>query len=325
MFGGVKMQGQNEISCCIPKKKRGNPRGIGTNHRFEKVEKCSPSIKNMVYLEGEVFLMGTNDSVGFFEDREGPVKNVRVESFYIDQYAVTNAQFSEFIMATDYKTDAEKFGWSFVFYQFLSKENLSNIQQNVDETPWWTVVNGAYWRQPEGPDSSLEGRWDHPVVHVSWNDAMAYCKWSGKRLPNEMEWEFAARGGLVQKKYPWGDELTPDGEHKCNIWQGTFPYENTIEDGYVGTAPVDSFDSNGYGLYNMSGNVWEWCLNDFDKSITKSGNRDVEVNATSFKSMRGGSYLCHDSYCNRYRVAARSSNTPDSSSGNVGFRCILIK
>jgi formylglycine-generating enzyme required for sulfatase activity len=167
-------------------------------------------------------------------------------------------------------------------------------------------VHGATWRAPEGPGSDLDGRLDHPVVHVSWHDAVAYCAWSGKRLLTEAEWEYAARGGLVQKRYPWGDELTPGGRHMCNIWQGQFPVRNTAEDGYRGTAPVDAFEPNGFGLYNVSGNVWEWCADPW------GGDGRV---------MRGGSYMCHDSYCNRYRVAARTRNTADSSGGNLGFRC----
>ena len=159
---------------------------------------------------------------------------------------------------------------------------------------------------------------DHPVVHVSWNDAKAFCNWAGKRLPTEKEWEFAARGGLEQKKYVWGDELHPNGKHYCNIWQGAFPNTNTMEDGYLGTAPVDSFPPNGYGLHNMAGNVWEWCANWFDQSMNLSSRVDLKAP----KAMRGGSYLCHHSYCNRYRVAARSSNTMDSSTGNLGFRCV---
>lgn len=169
-------------------------------------------------------------------------------------------------------------------------------------------MNGAWWRCPEGPGSDLDGRWDHPVVQVSWHDAAAYCKWAGKRLPSEVEWEYAARGGLDQARYPWGDELTPGGEHRCNIWQGQFPVRNTAEDGHVGTAPVEAFAPNGFGLHNVSGNVWEWCADRF-------------TGASENRAMRGGSYLCHDSYCNRYRVAARTSNTPDSASGNLGFRC----
>jgi formylglycine-generating enzyme required for sulfatase activity len=169
-------------------------------------------------------------------------------------------------------------------------------------------VHGAEWAHPEGPQSSARDRLDHPVVHVSHADALAYCEWAGLRLPTEAEWEFAARGGLVQARYPWGNELTPGGEHRANIWQGTFPAHNTLEDGYLGTAPVDAFAPNGYGLHNTSGNVWERCADPFDP---RPGTY----------AMRGGSYLCHDSYCNRYRVAARTGDTPDSSSGNAGFRC----
>jgi formylglycine-generating enzyme required for sulfatase activity len=178
----------------------------------------------------------------------------------------------------------------------------------VATAPWWRQVHGADWAHPEGPQSSARDRLGHPVVHVSHADALAYCAWAGLRLPTEAEWEYAARGGLVQKRYPWGDELTPGGEHRANIWQGTFPEHNTLEDGYLGTAPVDAFAPNGYGLHNTSGNVWERCADEFAPT-------------PGTFVMRGGSYLCHDSYCNRYRVAARTGDTPDSSSGNVGFRC----
>jgi len=262
--------------------------------------------EGLLVLLGGTFRMGTEDKDGFTEDHEGPVREVTVASFAIDAYAVTNARFAEFVDATGYRTEAEQFGWTYVFAKFVSG-HLRKSSPRPQQTPWWCGVSGAYWRTPEGPGSGIEDRWDHPVVHISWNDAVAYCAWAGRRLPTEAEWEYAARGGLDQARYPWGDELTPGGEHRCNIWQGRFPARNTEEDGYVGTAPVDAFQPNGFGLYNVAGNVWEWCADWFDE-------------AHANRAMRGGSYLCHDSYCNRYRVAARTANTPDSSSGNLGFR-----
>ena len=183
---------------------------------------------------------------------------------------------------------------------------------------------GADWRHPEGPQSSLEGRGGHPVVHVSHHDALAYCEWASRRLPTEAEWEYAARGGLVQKRLPWGDEREPGGEHRMNIWQGSFPDRYTLDDGYLGTCPADEFEPNAYGLHNASGNVWEWCADWFvsDPASSVSGPDPKEPAAGEARVIRGGSYLCHDSYCNRYRVAARSSNTPDASTGNIGFRCV---
>lgn len=282
------------------------------------------SQKDMIFLEGGEFLMGTNDSDGFPSDGEGPVRKVVVDPFYIDKYAVTNEQFAQFVEETNYKTEAERFGWSFVFHLFCSEKILRDNPQRVAQVPWWVPVKGAYWNQPEGPGSNIEDRLNHPVVHVSWNDAQAYCEWAGKRLPTEAEWEFAARGGLEQKKYPWGDELIVNGKHRCNIWQGTFPTKNTKRDGYIGTCPVDTYEPNGYGLYNMSGNVWEWCADWFTPKYHLSNENYNPKGAESGtnRSMRGGSYLCHKSYCNRYRLAARSSNTPDSSTGNMGFRCV---
>jgi formylglycine-generating enzyme required for sulfatase activity len=250
--------------------------------------------------------MGTDDLDGFPGDGEGPVRAVAVSPFRIDPYCVSNQRFAEFVDAAGYVTEAEELGWSFVFARFLPAA-LRKSSPRPQGTPWWCGVTGAIWSRPEGPGSGLDGRWDHPVVHVSWRDAAAFCAWAGGRLPTEAEWEYAARGGLDQVRYPWGDELTPGGQHRCNIWQGRFPTHNTTEDGYAGTAPVDAFLPNGFGLFNVSGNVWEW-------------SADRWTAGDDSRVMRGGSYLCHQSYCNRYRVAARTNNTPDSSAGNIGFR-----
>lgn len=284
-----------------------------------------PSREGMVLIPGGEFLMGSESPESFPADGEGPVRRVRIDPFYLDQCAVTNAQFEKFVRATGYKTEAERFGWSFVFHLLVSPRVDKRSLQAPKHTPWWLGVPGANWRHPEGPGSTLKNRMHHPVVHVSWNDAMAYCAWAGKRLPTEAEWEFAARGGLEQCVYPWGNELTPSGEHRCNIWQGRFPTLNTREDGFVGTAPARSFPPNGYQLYNMVGNVWEWCADWFSTTYHLHGPRDNPKGPEggTAKVMRGGSYLCHHSYCNRYRVAARTANTPDSSTGNMGFRCAL--
>ena len=264
---------------------------------------------SLIPLEGGRFLMGTDDRLGHPADGEGPVREVEVDPFEIDAFTVSNERFDAFVTATGHNTDAERYGWSFVFAGFLTEEALARTA-GVAAAPWWRQVHGADWRRPEGPSSTIEERSNHPVVHVSWNDAVSYAQWAGCRLPTEPEWEFAARGGLVQKRYAWGDEFAPGDETMCNIFEGAFPGQNTVADGYAGTAPVDAFPSNGFGLFNVAGNVWEWCANPFGSV----GGADAP------RALRGGSYLCHDSYCNRYRVAARSANTPDSTAGNTGFR-----
>jgi len=286
--------------------------------------------KATVRLEGGSFLMGTDFDEGFPKDGEGPVREVTVDPVYVDKFAVTNAEFLEFVRETGYTTDAERFGWSFVFEDFLAEADRERVVQNVAAAPWWAAVEGSDWLHPNGPSQSLLDDRDllkHPVTHVSWRDAAAYADWTGKRLPTEAEWEFAARGGLEQRRFPWGDELKPDGEHRCNIWQGKFPEHNTGADGYRQTAPVNEFEPNGYGVYNSTGNVWEWCADWFSADYHTTDASDHE-NPTGpdegdERVMRGGSYLCHRSWCNRYRVAARSKNTPDSSTGNIGFRCVV--
>lgn len=275
-------------------------------------------------LDGGSFIMGSSDGVGYPLDGEGPARQVRVDGFAISAYAVTNAQFGDFVRDTGYTTDAERLNWSFVFAGLADDETRQRVTRVPVETPWWLPVPRAYWAQPEGPGSTVLDRLNHPVVHVSWNDAKAYCAWAAVDLPTEAEWEYAARGGLEGRLYPWGDELQPGGEHRCNIWQGEFPSRNTQDDGYLGTAPVNAFPANGYGLHNMSGNVWEWCEDVFSPDYHHNTPADNPLSraGSDARSLRGGSFLCHQSYCNRYRAAARSSNTPDSAASNIGFRVV---
>jgi sulfatase modifying factor 1 len=283
------------------------------------------STEDMLLLPRGEFLMGTEYRDGFAADGEGPIREVTVDGFYIDVYPVSNRNFAHFVDHVGYVTEAEQFGWSFVFEGDLPDYGLSLERQDaVRGTEWWKRVYKADWRHPEGPESNIDTRLNHPVVHVSWNDACAYTMWAGKRLPTEAEWEYAARGGLEQKLYPWGDELTPNGNHLCNIWQGNFPSHNTAEDGFAGVAPIDAFPPNGFSLYSMTGNTWEWCADWFDSKFHELATRDNPVGPASgtARLLKGGSYLCHRSYCNRYRVAARSSNTPDSATTNIGFRCV---
>ena len=280
------------------------------------------STEGMVRLDGGEFLMGADDREGFPADGEGPIRKVTVRPFYIACCAVSNAQFAAFVKAAGYRTEAERDGWSFVFGGLLPDDFPDT--PGVAAAPWWRQVADADWRHPIGPQSSLDGFMDHPVTHISWSDTQEFCSWAGKRLPTEAEWEYAARGGREQRRFPWGDELTPEGAHLCNIWQGTFPSHNAVDDGYFGTEPVAAFPPNAFGLYNVSGNVWEWCSDWFSPTFHVDGSSIDPVGPPGgqAKVMRGGSYLCHRSYCNRYRVGARSSNTPDSFTGNTGFRCV---
>ncbi len=311
--------------CCVPSKERAVVLGSSIQASNDRRRALEGSTSDMVKLDGGRFLMGTESDEGFPQDGEGPIREVTLDPFWVDRYPVTNEQFQEFVEKTGYVTESERFGWSFVFHLHIPREDYARL---VDATApgveWWCKVNGASWKHPEGPDSSVEGREHYPVVHVSWNDADAFAQWAGKRLPTEAEWEYASRGGLEQQTYPWGNELTPNGEHLCNIWQGEFPHTNTAEDGFVGTAPAQSYPPNGYGLYNITGNAWEWCHDWFHPAfhITATRLNPVGPMEGSTKVMKGGSYLCHKSYCNRYRVAARTSNTPDSATTNISFRCV---
>ena len=288
--------------------------------RFENIP--VPKSNEMMLIPAGSFTMGT-DKPNLPQDGEGPPRKVTLSEFYMNKYEVSNAEFAQFVKETDYVTEAEKFGDSFVFDQLLSNETMSEITQAVKDAPWWLPVKGASWFHPEGLDSDIRDRWDHPVIHVSWNDAVAYCEWARDgRLPTEAEWEYAARGGLEDRLYPWGNNPTPKGEHWMNIWQGEFPGKNTLEDGYLGTAPVDTYHSNKYGLYNMAGNVWEWTSDWWTiRHSPKPVRNPTGPDSGSDKVKKGGSYLCHPEYCFRYRCAARSMNTPDSSASNMGFRC----
>ncbi|MFT5239685.1 MAG: sulfatase modifying factor 1 [Kiritimatiellia bacterium] len=311
-------------SCCAPS--GGNvPESTSAGPAFERVR--SGSTESMVLIEIQRFQMGTDYPEGFKADGEGPIRETQVDPFYIDVHTVSNRDFQAFVKATHYQTEAEAFGWSFVFWLLIppyKRKRYVGKGETVLGLEWWYRVDGADWCHPFGPDSNIKKLPDHPVVHMSHRDARAYAEWAGKRLPTEAEWECSARGGLNQNLYVWGDDLTPNGKHMCNIWQGDFPTANTAEDGYIGTAPVFSFPANGYGIHNMAGNVWEWCFDWWSASDHVKGPRENPQGPSSGsrRVMRGGSYLCHDSYCNRYRVAARTANTPDSSTGNLGFRCV---
>jgi formylglycine-generating enzyme required for sulfatase activity len=265
--------------------------------------------------------MGNASADAVAADGEGPVRSVSLAGFAIAPTAVTNREFGDFIRASRYVTEAERCGESFVFYLQVPASRRQQARQVAAGLPWWLPVADASWQRPEGPGSHIYERLDHPVVHVSWNDATAYCTWAGVRLPTEAEWECAARGGLEGRRFAWGDDLLQDGMPRCNVWRGSFP--NAPAAGWQpAPVPAATGDPNGFGLFNACGNVWEWCDDWFSPRYhqeTASENPKFG-RPTGRRSMRGGSFLCHDSYCNRYRVAARSSNTPESASSNLGFR-----
>ena len=308
-------------ACCVP----GKASATESNPLQDiAVIANAPPRSDLIAVETTEFLMGSNRRGGFPADGEGPQRRVTCHGFSIAAHAVSNADFQRFVRETGYVTEAQKCGWSFVFDRFVPEGAKIRNVNVVADMPWWRAVDGAYWARPEGEGSDVEGRMDHPVTHVSWFDATAYCRWSGTRLPSEAEWEVAARGGLEDRIYPWGDDLQPMGRHRCNIWQGEFPSVDLASDGYAGTAPVDTYEPNDFGLYNAVGNVWEWCEDWFSRNyhrVTRSVNPRYVI-PTKRRVMRGGSFLCHHSYCNRYRVAARSSNTPSSTTSHCGFRVV---
>ena len=297
----------------------------------------SVSTEGMVWIAGGEAVLG-----GQHGATDAPLHRVRLSGFWLDATEVSNAQFAAFVLATGYVTDAEKvpskedvpdlpdearFAGSLVFAPPPAAVDLRQFWT------WWEFRRGACWRHPEGPGSTLDGRAEHPVVHVSWRDAEAYAKWAHKRLPTEAEWEYAARGGLGQQRYVWGDEPQRDGAFRANIWQGTFPRTNTAADGFVGTAPVRTFPANGYGLFGMSGNVWEWCADRYHPDgygDAKSLAIDPQGPSTAFdpqepgvdkRVMRGGSFLCSDVYCLGYLPGTRMKSTPDTGLCHTGFRC----
>jgi formylglycine-generating enzyme required for sulfatase activity len=300
-------------------------------------EAPGPAPEGMVWIPGGEFWMGEED-----ESDAKPVHRVSVDGFWMDRTEVTNEQFERFVRATGYVTVAERkpdakdypdappellVPGSIVFTPPSEPVPLNN------HLVWWRYVPGADWRHPDGPESSIAGKENHPVVQVCFEDAVAYCKWAGKRLPTEAEWEFAARGGLDRKRYTWGSELNPDGKWMANNWQGQFPAENTAADGFTRTAPVGTFPPNGYGLVDMAGNVWEWCADWYQPSYPAhdrtpnpqgpASSYDPQEPGIPKRVQRGGSFLCSDLYCTRYLPGARGKGAIDSGASHLGFRTVL--
>jgi formylglycine-generating enzyme required for sulfatase activity len=309
--------------------------------RFATLAQADP--QGMVWIAGGTYLRGSDNPK--MPDAQ-PRHEVTVDGFWMDRTAVTNEEFRRFVEATSYVTVAERTPDARDF-PGAPKENL--VAGSVVFTPprgpvpldnhlqWWSYVKGANWRHPEGLASDLSGRENEPVLQVAWDDAVAYASWAGKRLPTEAEFEFAARGGLKDREYAWGDDLQPEGRWMANIWQGRFPYENSCADGFRAAAPVGSFPANGYGLYDMAGNVWEWCVDwyrsDYYEKLATRGlpvhnpqgpgdSHDPSEPGTPKRVMRGGSYLCTDQYCTAYEVGARGKGAPDSGTNHLGFRCV---
>lgn len=314
------------------------------------VMRSDTNTEGMVWIPAGAYLMGGDNEQAAAD--EYPKHPVTLNGFWIDVTEVTNAQFRKFVEATQYVTVAERIPqWEdmkkmlppdtpkppdsvLVAGSLVFKKTANPVALN-DYGQWWAFVKDANWRQPQGLGSSIKGKDNEPVVHVSWDDALAYCKWAGKRLPTEAEWEYAGRGGLQGQIYPWGNEGVSIGKPKTNSWQGKFPYLNTKTDGFEGLSPVKSFAPNGYGLYDMAGNVWEWCFDwyhtDYYKTFGGSiannpqgplSSFDPDEPSTPKKVVRGGSFLCNDGYCSGYRVARRMKSSADTGLDHTGFRCV---
>lgn len=318
-------------SCCIPSRnqsKGSNPEVAGTFGRnkdslksSEQRVRAAPLPENdIVDIPGGTALLGTNKSY-FPVDGEGPLRRKKISPFRIDTTSVTNERFNDFITDTGYITEAEQLGDSLVFQGLLPKG--SPPSRAVADAPWWRIIPGANWRNIYGAGTIDALIHNHPVVHISWKDAAAFAAWAGGRLPTEIEWEHAARGGLGDVAFPWGDEEPNDQNfYPCNIWQGQFPHKNLGLDGHIGTAPAQSYKPNGYGLYNMVGNVWEFTSEVFKVRSLKKVAIATHAGKKGFKLSKGGSFLCHKSYCFRYRIAARNSTSADTSTSHLGFRLV---
>ncbi|HPD94141.1 MAG: formylglycine-generating enzyme family protein [Rhodobacter sp.] len=306
-------------SCCAPQGPGRTPTAPSLATRASDDLKAA-LLATLVPLKGGFFTMGAASS-RYPDDLDSPPRRVFVSPFRIARTSVTNRIFARFVAESGYRTTAEVEGWSYVFHLFL--EDWTAWPDHPIQTPWWRKVDGSCWSAPEGPGSSIRNREDHPATHLSWFDAQALADFTGTRLPTEAEWEFAARGGLKGRRFPWGNDLVPASGHRHNTWQGHFPGANTAEDGFVGTCPADHYAPNGYGLHNMTGNVWEWVEDDFGPLPEANGlpPRDpVRRGDGQHKVIRGGSHLCHVSYCERYQVHSRTHNTPDSTTGHCGLR-----
>lgn len=303
-------------SCCSPSRP-----GQGVASKVAQVSPEAPFYPlPTVDIPAGKALIGTRQAM-IPDDGEAPLRRKSVSAFRMSSTTVTNAAFADFIADTGYVTEAEEFGWSFVFYSDLPQAIRET--QGVVGTEWWRRVDGVDWRAINGPGSEDAWKPDHPCVQVSWRDATAFANWCGGRLPTEAEWEHAARGGLGDVRYPWGDAEPNDTDHHpCNIWQGQFPEHNTASDGWAATAPAKSFAPNGYGLYNMVGNVWEWTSEPYRVKSLKKRVKERLSTMAGYKTLKGGSFLCHQSYCFRYRIAARIGNSPDSATSHTGFRIV---